>query len=93
MKKLKLSERSKRNMTKQLTSQLVFYLNNLEKKENRYERSRKMLARFPRLGKGIKWTMRRQLKGIVKVQLDVTNMKTRIAMRLKNGEIYPISSL
>jgi len=85
------SEHAKRNMTKQLTAQLTFYLNNLEKKENLYERSRKMLARFPRLGRGIKWTMRRQLRGIDKVQLDITNMRSRIAMRLENGEIFPIS--
>lgn len=87
---IKNPHKAKRNMTKQLTAQLTFYLNNLEKKELRYERSRKMLDRFPRLGRGIRWTMRRQLKGIDKVQLDITNMKARIAMRLKNNEIFPI---
>ena len=77
-------------MTKQLTAQLTFYLNNLEKRENGLEKSHQ-LWKYRGLRPFLKVRIKRQEKGIKKVKLDIKNMQTMISLRLKNGQIFPIS--
>ena len=85
------SDRARKNMTRQVLSQLKFFENNLEKKQKRLDRTERWLGHrlYSRLP-GLKWTYKIQLKGVNKVKKDLVNHKKYINKLEKEGKINPI---
>lgn len=80
------SDRAKNNMTNQMRGQLEFLENNLKKKEKRLARNRKFFGRLP----GFRWTIKRQLRGVLKVIKDIDTIKSQIIQMQKDDKIFVI---
>ena len=80
------SLRAKTNMTAQMQEQWGFLQKNLTKKEKLLARNRKYFGRLP----GFRWTITRQQRGIVKVKVDITKMKSRILNMQQDDQIFVI---
>lgn len=81
------SYRAKTNITNQLKAQLGFYQRDLAHERASLKKARSYLRwNLP----GVKSMVRQHQVGVNKTLKDIHNLKRRIRMRQRNGQIYKI---
>lgn len=81
------SHRAKTNMTTQLKAQLCFYQRDLSHEKTSLKKAKTFLRyNLP----GVKSMVKQHQAGVNKTLKDMHNLKRRIRMRQRNGQIYKI---
>jgi len=84
---MKHSDRARANMTKQLRAQLQFLKRDLRSEQIALQKAKTFL-KYPL--PGVKSMVRRHELGVKKTKQDIINLKKRIRMRQRKGQINKI---